>query len=67
MLEPIRARRKEYEQDIEGVYEILQKGCKVALEEAAETLNMVRNAMKINYFDDKELIRQQSEMYKAGK
>ena len=67
MLEPIRARRKEYEQDIEGVYEILQKGCKVAREEAAETLNMVRNAMKINYFDDKELTRQQSEMYKAGK
>ncbi|MBO5687100.1 MAG: tryptophan--tRNA ligase, partial [Alistipes sp.] len=67
MLEPIRARRKEYEQDIEGVYEILQKGCKVAREEAAETLNMVRNSMKINYFDDKELIRQQSEMYKAGK
>ena len=67
MLAPIRARRHEYEQDIEGVYEILQKGCKVAREEAAETLNMVRNSMKINYFDDKELIRQQSEMYKAGK
>jgi tryptophanyl-tRNA synthetase len=67
MLEPIRARRKEYEQDIEGVYEILKKGCDVARAEAAETLNMVRSAMKINYFDDKELIRQQSEMYKANK
>ena len=67
MLEPIRARRKEYEQDIEGVYEILKKGCAVARAEAAETLDMVRRSMKINYFDDAELIRQQSEMYKAGK
>jgi tryptophanyl-tRNA synthetase len=67
MLEPIRARRKEYEQDIEGVYEILKKGCDVARAEAAETLNMVRRAMKINYFEDTELIRQQSEMYKAAK
>ena len=67
MLEPIRARRKEYEQDIEGVYEILKKGCQVARAEAAETLDMVRRSMKINYFDDADLIRQQSEMYKAGK
>ena len=67
MLEPIRARRKEYEQDIEGVYEILKKGCDVARAEAAETLDMVRRSMKINYFDDVELIRKQSEMYKAAK
>ena len=65
MLEPIRARRKEYEQDIEGVYETLKKGCEVARAEAAETLNMVRSSMKINYFDDAELIRKQSEMYKG--
>ena len=63
MLEPIRARRKEYEQDIEGVYEILQKGCKVAREEAAETLNMVRNAMKINYFDTPEFLEEQKKKY----
>ena len=67
MLEPIRTRRKEYEQDIEGVYEILKKGCEVARAEAAETLDMVRRAMKINYFEDTELIRQQSEMYKSAK
>jgi tryptophanyl-tRNA synthetase len=65
MLEPIRQRRKEYEQDIEGVYEILKKGCDVARAEAAETLDMVRRAMKINYFEDAELIRQQSEMYRS--
>lgn len=67
MLEPIRARRKEYEQDIEGVYEILKKGCQVARAEAAETLDMVRRSMKINYFEDVELIRKQSEMYKSIK
>ena len=67
MLEPIRARRKEYEQDIEGVYEILKKGCQVARAEAAETLDMVRRSMKINYFEDVELIRKQSEMYKSMK
>ena len=65
MLEPIRARRKEYEQDIEGVYEILKRGCEVARAEAAETLNMVRNSMKINYFEDLDLIREQAQMYKA--
>jgi tryptophanyl-tRNA synthetase len=67
MLEPIRARRKEFEQDIEGVYETLKKGCEVARAEAAETLDMVRRSMKINYFEDQELIRKQSEMYKASK
>ena len=67
MLEPIRARRHEYEQDIEGVYEILKKGCEVARAEAAETLNMVRRSMKINYFEDVDLIRQQSEAYKSVK
>ncbi|MBR7114346.1 MAG: tryptophan--tRNA ligase, partial [Alistipes sp.] len=67
MLEPIRARRKKYEQDIEGVYEILKKGCDVARAEAAETLDMVRRAMKINYFDDRELIARQAEMYKSAK
>ena len=67
MLEPICARRKEYEQDIEGVYEILKKGCQVARAEAAETLDMVRRSMKINYFEDVELIRKQSEMYKSIK
>lgn len=66
MLEPIRARRKEYEQDIEGVYEMLRRGCEVARAEAAETLDMVKRSMKINYFEDKEMIRRQSEMYRQA-
>jgi len=62
-LEPIRQKRHVYEKDIPLVYEILQKGTKAAYEAAQETLEEVRAAMKINYFDDKELIRIQSEKY----
>ena len=51
-LEPIRARRAELEKDIPAVYEVLRKGCEVARAEAASTLEDVRRAMKINYFED---------------
>ena len=56
-LEPIRQRRHEYEKDILEVYHILQEGTKVAFAEAQQTLNEVKAAMKINYFDDAELIK----------
>ena len=62
-LEPIRARRKEYEKDIPAVYEILRRGSEKARVAAAQTLSEVRAAMKINYFDDMDLIRAQSEKY----
>ena len=62
-LEPIRQRRHEYEKDILEVYHILQEGTKVAFAEAQQTLNEVKAAMKINYFDDAELIKVQSEKY----
>ena len=62
-LEPIRARRKEYEKDIPAVYEILKRGSEKARATAAQTLSEVRAAMKINYFDDMDLIRAQSEKY----
>ena len=55
-LEPIRARRKEYEQDLGAVYEILKAGTANAKEVAAATLAEVKQAMKLNYFDNKELI-----------
>ena len=60
-LEPIRQKRHMYEKDIPGVYDILQKGTKAAYEVAQQTLEEVKAAMKINYFDDKELIKIQSE------
>ncbi len=59
-LEPIRTRRKEFEQDIPGIYAMLKQGCEQAREAAAHTLDDVRRAMKINYFDDEELIREQA-------
>ncbi|MBR5639471.1 MAG: tryptophan--tRNA ligase [Muribaculaceae bacterium] len=65
MLDPIRQRRHELEQDIPEIYNILRKGTEKARETASQTMGEVRNAMKINYFDDKELIQQQSEYFKA--
>ena len=62
-LEPIRQRRAEYEKDIPAVYDILKKGCEVARETAAATMDEVRRAMKINYFDDRALIEEQSKRY----
>lgn len=62
-LEPIRQRRKELEKDIPAVYEVLKKGSDVAREEAAKTLSEVKSAMRINYFEDEELIRAQSAKY----
>lgn len=62
-LEPIRARRKEYEKDIAGVYDILKEGSEKAREVAAQTLDEVKSAMKINYFDDLALIADQSSKY----
>ena len=62
-LAPIRERRKKWEQDIPGVYEILKKGSEYAESVAAQTLADVKAAMKINYFDDGALIKEQMEKY----
>ena len=62
-LEPIRQRRAEYEKDIPAVYEILRKGCEVAREQAAQTMDEVRRAMKINYFEDTALIAEQARRF----
>ena len=62
-LEPIRVRRAEFEKDIPAVYEILKKGSETARQTAAKTLSEVKSAMKINYFDDLDLIKEQSERY----
>ena len=66
-LSPIRARRKEWEKDIPGVYEILRKGSLEAKETAAQTLDDVKKAMKINYFDDNALIAEQAKKYAQEK
>ena len=63
-LEPIRNRRKEFEKDIPAIYEMLKKGSQVAEERAAQTLSEVKNAMKINYFEDEALIKEQAERFR---
>ena len=64
ILEPMRERRRHFEQHIEEVYAMLQAGSQRAREEAAHTLEEVRRAMRINYFEDRELIARQAEMFK---
>lgn len=62
-LEPIRQRRAEFESDIPAVYDILKQGCEKAREAAVETMDEVRRAMKLNYFEDAALISSQSERF----
>lgn len=64
-LSPIRISRKEWEQRIPDIYEILHKGSMEAEEVAAKTLDDVKKSMKINYFDDHALIAEQADRYKA--
>ncbi|WP_462339874.1 tryptophan--tRNA ligase, partial [Phascolarctobacterium succinatutens] len=58
VLEPIRERRHYWEQRIPEVYEILRAGSREAEAAAAATLHDVREAMRINYFDDEALMNQ---------
>lgn len=62
-LAPIRERRKQWEKDIPAVYEILKKGSEEAEAVAAQTLAEVRAAMRINYFDNDDMIREQEAKY----
>ena len=64
MLDPIRKRRQEFEQDIPEIYNILKKGSEAARETAAQTLSEVKAAMQINYFDDFKYICNQAEKFK---
>ena len=64
-LEPMRQRRHEFEQDIPEVYNMLRRGTEKAREVAAQTMSEVRQDMRIDYFNDTELIRQHTEMFRA--
>jgi tryptophanyl-tRNA synthetase len=59
-LRPIRERRKEFAKDIPAVYRILEEGSRKAQAKAAGTLAEMKRAMKINYFEDKDLIAEQA-------
>ena len=56
-LHPIRERRKAWEQRLPEVYEILRAGSEKAEQTAAKTLNAVRSAMRIDYFENENLLR----------
>ncbi len=64
-LEPIRKRRKEFEQDIPAVFQMLKEGSEKARAVAAETLADVRKAMRIDYFEDADLIAEQARKYQG--
>ena len=62
-LKPIRVRRKEFEKDIPNVYKILKDGSEKTRKIANKKMEQVKNAMCINYFDDFDLINEQTEKY----
>ena len=64
MLDPIRERRHTFEQDIPEIFNLLKKGSEQARETAAQTMDEVRKAIQIDYFNDAALIQQQAEKYK---
>ena len=51
MLEPIRQRRAEWEQRLPEVREILRRGTEEACRAGEQTMQEVRKAMRIDYFD----------------
>ena len=57
ILGPMRERRAYWEARLPEVYEMLKTGSEIAERKAAETLADVRAAMKINYFDDGNLMK----------
>jgi tryptophanyl-tRNA synthetase len=65
-LEPIRARRKQYEKCIPEVYKILQQGSEKARIVAAKKTEEVKKVMGINYFDDLDLINQHVHKYQSS-
>ena len=64
MLEPMRQRRQELQKDIPEIFNILKKGTEKARETAAQTMDEVRKAMRIDYFNDTDLINSQAEKYR---
>ena len=62
-LSPIRQRRKDWEKRLPEVYEILREGSREACQVAAETLKDVKAAMRINYFDNDAMIKEQQKKY----
>ena len=63
-LAPIRAERAKWEQNIDGVYDIIRDGTAKAVERTNETLARVRKAMRIDYFADRSIVKEWEELLK---
>lgn len=63
LLKPIRERREELSQNIEYVYRVLEKGTNDAIKHAKETLRRVKQAMKIDYFENDEFLKEIIDKY----
>ncbi len=66
-LAPIRAERAKWEADIDAVYDVLLEGTKKAIEITNETLARVRAAMRVNYFDDRAIVKEWEALLRAAK
>lgn len=64
ILNPIRQRRSLYEKDVPAVFDMLKQGSETARQAAAQTLDDVKRAIRINYFEDKALMETYAEKYK---
>lgn len=62
-LEPMRQRRKAYENDIASVYKILEEGSAKARAKAEETVQRVERALGVNYFENRKFIEKQQKAY----
>ena len=65
-LSPIRAEREKWEADIDSVYDILREGTLRAQEKTNRTLERVRKAMRINYFDDRSIVKEWEALLKEA-
>ena len=65
-LSPIRAEREKWAADIDSVYDILREGTLRAQEKTNRTLERVRKAMRINYFDDRAIVKEWEALLKEA-
>lgn len=66
-LNPIRIEREKWEKDIDTVYDILIEGTKKARETTNETLGRVQSAMRIDYFKNRDIIKEWENLLKQPK
>ena len=66
-LSPIRAERAKWEKDIDAVYDIITEGTARAVEKTNATLARVRKAMRIDYFNDRSIVKEWEELLKKAK